>query len=383
VTMCEVSLVEQHKSRLSQGRCILGKNFGCTDHVGSAMEATRAEQLWLGARETAVWIGAGCRGRFRCNGMDVTCGFPGWRDPSGRHNCTCSGRKVDGESAELPPDLAATRLTDAKRMGSPRFVPATPTERLSAVYTFWNLLDAVMQDEAPDSDYATGYVREVQMRRMMALVQAARPGAPRVTYCEIGTNGGHSSAAMLLADPRVTVHAFDLLAWAYSQRVVELLKTVFGERFQMHNGSSFRTVPAWTEVQHASCDVLLVDGDHSLKGAMKDLYHFEAAAANKAVLVVDDIQMDPGSALRRLASHGRVRVREVYGPYDAPSPLNPCMRGGFGKQNCMTWGFAVAQYTTVSERQNATQGAPRHPARQRQRRPGMARGDSRRTSEEE
>ena len=50
---------------------------------------------------------------------------------------------------------------------------------------------------------------ELQLRRMIQLVRD-----PSVkTYCEIGVNGGHSAAAMLLANPELVVHGFDLMAW--------------------------------------------------------------------------------------------------------------------------------------------------------------------------
>lgn len=70
--------------------------------------------------------------------------------------------------------------------------------------------------------------------------------APNVsTYCEIGFNGGHSAAAMLLTNPRVTVHAFDLMAWPYSNATSALISAQFGARFNMHRGDSTRTVPVW------------------------------------------------------------------------------------------------------------------------------------------
>ena len=84
------------------------------------------------------------------------------------------------------------------------------------------------------SNYQTGYVQEVQVRRMDQLV--SEPGVR--TYCEVGMNGGHSAAAMLLANPHLTVHSFDLMFWNYSRPVVRLLGTAFGDRFISHPGNS-------------------------------------------------------------------------------------------------------------------------------------------------
>ena len=327
---------------------MLGHNFGCTDNAGLAMGHRKAVENWITDTETVVWIGTGCRGAFVCNGVELTCGYSGWRDPSGRRNCSCSGRKVNGVPSVVPPDLASPQLVEAWSVGAPRYVPSHGEDAAKAAFVWWNLLDAVMVEEQQGlpvkNNYMTGYVRELQMRRMQQIVQqAARPEATRVTYCEIGTNGGHSSVAMLLADPRVHVHAFDLMMWPYSPRVVSLLSTAFAGRFEMHNGSSRVTVPAWTATSPHECDVLLVDGDHSEGGAHADLVNFKRAAAANATLVIDDINSAPGDALRTTEARGLVRLSEVYGPYDAPSPHNPCMRTPRGPM-CMTWGFAVGRY---------------------------------------
>lgn len=103
-------------------------------------------------------------------------------------------------------------------------------------------------------------------------------------------------------------------------------------------------VRAFTNETPNVCDVLLVDGDHAEAGARSDLRNFRAAASPNATLVVDDIQMDPGLSLRNAERAGLLRIREVYGPYDSPSPYNSCMRGARGRLLCVPWGFAVAEY---------------------------------------
>ena len=106
-------------------------------------------------------------------------------------------------------------------------------------------------------------MREVQVRRMVQLVTA--PGVK--TYCEIGMNGGHSASAMLLANPLLTVHSFDIMYWNYSWPVARLLSTTFGQRFVLHPGNSRYTVPEWTSettggsaaARTQPCDMILVD----------------------------------------------------------------------------------------------------------------------------
>ena len=114
---------------------------------------------------------------------------------------------------------------------------------------------------------------------------------------QIGMNGGHSAAAMLHASPSLTVHSFDMMNWNYSWPVVRLLSTTFSQRFFIHPGDSRQTVPQWasgwtqqrraTRTRHATsagpCDLILVDGDHTLKGAVADLRNMRAAGARKIV----------------------------------------------------------------------------------------------------
>ena len=43
-------------------------------------------------------------------------------------------------------------------------------------------------------------------------------------------------------------------------------------------------------------------------------------------LIMDDISVGPGCVMKRLARRGVLRIEETFGPFDAPSPHNPCMR---------------------------------------------------------
>ena len=95
----------------------------------------------------------------------------------------------------------------------------------------WNILDATMAS-APSGQsgvfWQTGYVRELQIRRMVELAQRLPTERP-VHYCEIGMNGGHSAVSMLLAHPNLTAHVFDPLEYDYSAPVVKLLTDSFQE----------------------------------------------------------------------------------------------------------------------------------------------------------
>jgi len=327
---CTISLKEQ----TSKKSCIAGESFGCYD--GGQM----------------MWIAKGCRGDFVCNGAEVHCGttvsyLRTTIEGSGvGRNCTCLERERSGDYAADPSpvstQLGSRRLNNDLPYGEPRFEPKSFDEAIAATFVFWDLLDALMFTNSPKQLYATGYVRELQIRRMIEMVRQ-----PEVrTYCEVGLNGGHSSVAMLLANPKLVVHAFDLLAWPYSHPVVKLLKLRFGERFQIHAGSSHETLAPWAESfsrNGSKCDLVFVDGDHGESGAYQDMADFRAALTPRTRVVVDDIAVGPGCVMRRLASLGIVRVAETYGPYDAPAKHNPCMRGK--RSSCLTWGFSVMLFS--------------------------------------
>ena len=323
--VCAVTLVAD-----AEGGCVAGKNYGCY------------------AGERKMWTIAPCKGLFSCEGFELQCRASRVTEKPGRtHNCSCfeheERQHVGGPMVPTPvaADIAESRLVEG-HIRKPRFVANTTEEVIHATFTFWNLLDRIML-QSSKSNYQTGYVREMQVRRMVQLVRA-----PNVrTYCEIGMNGGHSASAMLLANPSLKVHSFDIMYWNYSWPVANLLSTAFGSRFTLHPGNSRATVPQWsTELGSGAppCDMLLVDGDHSLTGAVADLQNFRPLSAKGAPVVVDDIATAPGAALNSLERSGLLHVRENYGPYDPPSRFNRCLRTFNRGQMCLPWGFSVAEY---------------------------------------
>lgn len=142
-------------------------------------------------------------------------------------------------------------------------------------------------------------------------------------------NGGHSVVAMLLGNPRLKVHVFDLMRWNYSQPVAMLLKATFRERFELHEGFSFDTLPPWLKSQESAgrngvkCNVLLVDGGHTQEAARKDLQMLRAVAAPGHRIVVDDINMEPGLGLRRLEKQREIHLLETY-YFGKRTEHNPC-----------------------------------------------------------
>ena len=62
----------------------------------------------------------------------------------------------------------------------------------------------------------------------------------------------------------------------------------------------------------APCDMILVDGDHSLQGATIDLQNFKPLAAG-APVIVDDIATDPAGRSGSLGAPARSRCERCTG----------------------------------------------------------------------
>jgi len=90
-------------------------------------------------------------------------------------------------------------------------------------------------------------------------------------YCEIGTNGGHSSVMALLADDKLQVVSFDMNEWTYTREVSKFLNMTYPGRFSSFPGSSFITVPEFFHSSGKRCNIALVDGIHTAEGADRDL----------------------------------------------------------------------------------------------------------------
>ena len=140
-----------------------------------------------------------------------------------------------------------------------RYIPLSENEKLASIYTWWNILDRIMEKSyliknpvgsSSDSSSTTsttntqlntgpkwmyGYIRDYQMKIYTESVHrlnkrnsisgsgsssgsdgndnnssSGSSGSSGKRYCEIGVNGGHGTIAMLLSDPLLDVVSFDL-----------------------------------------------------------------------------------------------------------------------------------------------------------------------------
>ena len=361
------------------------------------------------------------------------CLLAAWRMPRGAptndgshfarrgHTVTDGGRRTQQSYKFIP------RLEAHSAWGVDRYRPRSLDEVFGAIFESWNLLDGIMRKFSL-SPFQTGYVREAQVRKMVELARATASTRHdgKVHYCEIGLNGGHSAVAMLLSVPNLTAHVFDTLEYRYSASVSTLLRLRFGQRFDLHPGSSREVLPAWVSKIHSkahskevaskahskahskeaaskvlsskapACDLVLVDGDHTMRGSRLDLEDLRLASAPDAAVMVDDVVpachpasaaspssrqgaqranwsadeaayceqlardastqmgskrawspiLGPGLAVRSLEEAGTLEVLERHGPFRMGSPQNPCLRTPKGPwcSPLFDWGFVVARY---------------------------------------
>jgi len=271
--------------------------------------------------------------------------LPTWLMDCHKSNASCSGLRLPTDGSD--------------RLGKRRFVAQNAMELYSSIFAWWDILDALMLKHNPSTPTQTGYLREIQLRALVAYAQALGSGS---VYCEVGMNGGHSTVAVLLANPNITVDSFDMMFWGYSKPVASLLETSFSGRLRFHKGNSHSpfenaTVPQ-AVLRGLRCDLILVDGDHGRSGAALDMRNLKPAATAGSVVMIDDIFLHgsagPGGALRDLERSKTLRVLQRHGPYEGGDMQNPCMRsrdpaGAHAVRGrglfCVVWGYAIAQYS--------------------------------------
>jgi hypothetical protein len=118
--------------------------------------------------------------------------------------------------------------------------------------------------------------------KQLNLFQVARNASNAL---EIGFNAGHGTAIMLLANPDLTVRAFDTCGLSYTQPCLDFLNGIFGNRITLVKGLSQTTVPADIGKGY---DLVHIDADHSYAAVVADLANALAKCMEGAIVVMDD-----------------------------------------------------------------------------------------------
>jgi cephalosporin hydroxylase len=101
---------------------------------------------------------------------------------------------------------------------------------------------------------------------------------------------GTSAALFLSANPSTRVTSFDLMHMTINHAAIQYLHATFPGRLTVIRGDSRETIARFAAAHpNVKCDVILVDGDHSMEGALNDLRAFSKMARGGAKLVADDM----------------------------------------------------------------------------------------------
>jgi len=118
---------------------------------------------------------------------------------------------------------------------------------------------------------------------------ASNASAP-LTLCEVGFNAGHTSMLLLQATGNSRVLTFDLGDYPWAKWTAQLLKEVYGDRFEATFGSSGQTVPAFHRARPAEvCDIVYIDGAKDYQLRLDDIKHFREMARAGAPLIFDEV----------------------------------------------------------------------------------------------
>ena len=216
--------------------------------------------------------------------------------------------------------------------GKVLYSPHSGVEYLSALYTWWSVLDAVVKehnygcnDKSPYSHpssqclahhdrfnpYAFGYMRPEQAKVYAKHINmyGDKNTTKDILYCEIGTNGGHSSVMALLASEKLQMVSFDMQEWTYTKEIARLLTAAFPGRFTVQQGSSFDTVPKFfTSNKDLECNIALVDGLHTRKGVTLDLENLYYGMSCDHLILIDDLQSPAGEAVNEMVNNGKLEI---------------------------------------------------------------------------
>jgi hypothetical protein len=129
--------------------------------------------------------------------------------------------------------------------------------------------------------------------KQVNLFEAARQASKAL---EIGFNAGHGSAILLLANPHLTIRAFDTCELAYVEPCLAFLNSIFGKRITLVPGRSQTTVPLDVE---SGYDLAHIDAEHTCAAVTADLANSLPRCVPGAIVVLDD--HEAGNGVERAA----------------------------------------------------------------------------------
>ena len=119
------------------------------------------------------------------------------------------------------------------------------------------------------------------LEKQLALYRTAK-GKKR--GLEIGVHAGHSLLIILLANPNITIDCIDICVWSHTEKCVDYLNHVFGNRVRLHKGESLKVLPELSGI----FDFIHIDGSHDLDVIHQEVQEVSRLASLECSYVFDD-----------------------------------------------------------------------------------------------
>ncbi|KAI0222922.1 hypothetical protein LSAT2_025812 [Lamellibrachia satsuma] len=189
----------------------------------------------------------------------------------------------------LHPDIANCRALFNKPEADEDFYPASYIERRRQFELKVTQVTGVAKEQRKRNfTIVAGNSGGLNHQSRLYYWLAGRPWVN--TICETGFNAGHSTLQWLAGNRYAKVYSFDTGYHSYMRPMADYLNRTFSGRLHLTVGDSLSTLPLFAaDHLDVKCDVIVVDGGHSHKGALGDLRNMRSLANIKHnVILLDD-----------------------------------------------------------------------------------------------
>jgi predicted O-methyltransferase YrrM len=157
--------------------------------------------------------------------------------------------------------------------------PHNPYRDLDRFLVWWTVFH-------PREWRLVGHISPWQAQEMYKVIEANK-----CRYiAEIGFNAGHSALAILRRFDDLRLVSFDLDEHRYTRPAAAWINRRFSNQHRLIIGDSAVTVPEYAKAHPAErFDLIIVDGDHTERGALADIVNGQLLCRPGATIIMDDV----------------------------------------------------------------------------------------------